>query len=237
MTAKVGSHLFILEKNISICMLNIDQKKIQKQHLRKQLRASRIDASRQFSDLATISLAAQLTQLRIYRTAKNIAVYLPFKSEFPTQSIIQSNLKMGKRTFVPKITSTRRSKMQFVELDHGIAKRFLKDNCRNQLLAKNTLGIDEPENSFVSIKAQSIDIIFVPLLGFDTQGSRLGMGGGYYDRALAFKKSLQKIPKPYLIGLAYQAQHIEKLQTESWDVSLDAVITEDKIYSMQSRIF
>lgn len=65
------------------------------------------------------------------------------------------------------------------------------------------------------------DIIIMPLLGFDSRGTRLGYGGGYYDRTLA---SLKK--RPRLIGLAFAAQELDHIPREAHDVPLDAVITE-----------
>src|SRR5690606_31485202 len=65
------------------------------------------------------------------------------------------------------------------------------------------------------------DIVLMPLLGFDSAGTRLGYGGGYYDRTLA---SMSK--KPLLIGLAYSAQELAHIPREDHDVPLDAVVTE-----------
>ena len=61
----------------------------------------------------------------------------------------------------------------------------------------------------------------MPLLAFDRLGTRLGYGGGYYDRTLAI---LHKRPK--LIGLAYEAQELDVIPRQSHDVPLDAIITE-----------
>ena len=65
------------------------------------------------------------------------------------------------------------------------------------------------------------DVVLMPLLAFDSRGTRLGYGGGYYDRTLA---SMKKRPK--LIGLAYSTQQLERIPREAHDVPLDAVITE-----------
>jgi 5-formyltetrahydrofolate cyclo-ligase len=65
------------------------------------------------------------------------------------------------------------------------------------------------------------DIVIMPLLGFDSQGTRLGYGGGYYDRTLAH---MNKTPK--LIGLAFAAQELDSIPRDSHDVPLDAIITE-----------
>lgn len=65
------------------------------------------------------------------------------------------------------------------------------------------------------------DIVIMPLLGFDSAGTRLGYGGGYYDRTLAIMNK-----KPRLVGLAFAAQELEYIPRDSHDVPLDAVITE-----------
>ena len=65
------------------------------------------------------------------------------------------------------------------------------------------------------------DVVLMPLLGFDRRGTRLGYGGGYYDRTLAH---MMKSPK--LIGLAFAAQELDSIPRDSHDVPLDAVITE-----------
>jgi 5-formyltetrahydrofolate cyclo-ligase len=65
------------------------------------------------------------------------------------------------------------------------------------------------------------DIVIMPLLGFDSKGTRLGYGGGYYDRTLA---GLGR--KPLLVGLAFAAQELDEIPREAHDVPLDAVVTE-----------
>jgi len=65
------------------------------------------------------------------------------------------------------------------------------------------------------------DVIIVPLLGFDKAGTRLGYGGGYYDRTLAVLRR-----RPLLVGLAFAAQEIERIPREPHDVPLDWIVTE-----------
>ncbi|MEK6805881.1 MAG: 5-formyltetrahydrofolate cyclo-ligase [Pseudomonadota bacterium] len=71
--------------------------------------------------------------------------------------------------------------------------------------------------------AEKMDVIFLPLLGFDAHGSRLGQGGGYYDRALSFARAFRR---PLFVGYAYAVQQTDTLPREPHDVRLDAVITE-----------
>ena len=70
----------------------------------------------------------------------------------------------------------------------------------------------------------------MPLVAFDTQGNRLGMGGGYYDRSLAFIKHRRQWHSPHLIGLAHELQKVDALSCASWDVPLNMIISEENIY-------
>ena len=72
--------------------------------------------------------------------------------------------------------------------------------------------------------------MIVPLVAFDSNCNRLGMGGGYYDRALAFKQTLSETHSPLLIGLAYELQKVNALEINSWDIPMDGIISETKTY-------
>ena len=77
---------------------------------------------------------------------------------------------------------------------------------------------------------RELDLILAPLVGFDTHGNRLGMGGGYYDRTFAYLKHRLHWQKPRLIGLAYELQRVADLANHAWDVPLQSVVTEQHIY-------
>lgn len=71
------------------------------------------------------------------------------------------------------------------------------------------------------------DLVFVPLLGFDTHGRRLGQGGGYYDVTLAALR--QQNPSLFAIGVGFLCQEVEGLPSEEHDATLDAIATQDGI--------
>lgn len=98
-------------------------------------------------------------------------------------------------------------------------------------LVKNKFDILEPHTSSPSIIPQQLDLILMPLVAFDASGNRLGMGGGYYDRALSFKRNGIRTA-PILIGLAHSQQQSPALTPEVWDVSLDYIATEKKIFEI-----
>ena len=99
---------------------------------------------------------------------------------------------------------------------------------------KNRYGIPEPAhpNKARNFPLRSLDLVLMPLVGFDTQGNRLGMGGGYYDRSFAFLHRHSHWRKPHLMGTAYEFQRLSKLDAQPWDVPLDAIVTEANLYKV-----
>lgn len=98
----------------------------------------------------------------------------------------------------------------------------------NTALVKNKYNIEEPALACPSvIPSAQLDVILMPLVGFDTKGNRLGMGGGYYDRTLAFTKRTTK--KPLLIGVAHDVQEVDSLPIAPWDIPLDAIVTPTRL--------
>jgi 5-formyltetrahydrofolate cyclo-ligase len=92
-------------------------------------------------------------------------------------------------------------------------------------LQPNRFGIPEPDVAPASTLAPTdLALVLVPLLAFDGEGRRLGMGGGYYDRAFAFRHT-QPAP-PRLVGVGFRFQEVASLPIEHWDVGLDAIVTE-----------
>ncbi len=149
------------------------------------------------------------------RAGWRIAIYTAMPSELDTAPLIDLARRRDCVVYVPRIDRHSAShKMRFVELT-GRQRR-------------NRLGIHEPEGP-VTIGARWLDVVFLPLVGFDARGVRLGMGGGYYDRAFAFRLWRTAWHAPRLIGLAYAFQQVEGLIAAPHDVRLDAVVTEERI--------
>ena len=94
----------------------------------------------------------------------------------------------------------------------------------------NRFGIPEPAFSKgLRRPAWALDAVLFPLVGFDEQGGRLGMGGGFYDRTFAFSRIRPRLA-PKLIGLAHDFQKVRKLPVEPWDVPLHSVVTDKRRY-------
>ncbi|GHA84942.1 5-formyltetrahydrofolate cyclo-ligase [Cognatilysobacter bugurensis] len=97
-------------------------------------------------------------------------------------------------------------------------------------LVTNRYGIPEPDVAPSSLlDAADLALIVMPLVGFDASGHRLGMGGGWYDRTLAFRHDAPA--PPYLVGAAFDEQRVPELDAAAWDVPLDAVCTPTTTFS------
>lgn len=93
---------------------------------------------------------------------------------------------------------------------------------------ENIYGIKEPLTEDYLPK-EALDIVFLPLVGFDVKGGRLGMGGGFYDRSFEGKRTDEA---PLLIGLAHDCQQVKSLPIEGWDVPLQTFITPTRIIAV-----
>lgn len=99
-----------------------------------------------------------------------------------------------------------------------------------EALVTNRFGIPEPVEA-EALPAEAMAMIVLPLVGFDSAGQRLGMGGGWYDRSLAFRRD-HASPPPWLVGAGFAVQQVDALRAEPWDVSLDAICTESGTFNL-----
>ena len=101
-------------------------------------------------------------------------------------------------------------------------------------LVTNRFGIPEPDVEPASaLPPEAMSLVVMPLVGFDPGGRRLGMGGGWYDRTFAFRHAA--MPPPWLVGVGFDAQCVDALDAESWDVLPDAICTENRTLLAEPR--
>lgn len=141
-----------------------------------------------------------------------VAIYASFPEELDSGPLLRLARQRGCRIFLPRI-DPRTIGMKFVEALAGARE------------TTNHLGIVEPHGTR-SIPARWLDLVLLPLVGFDMRGMRLGMGGGYYDRTFAFRNRHSAWRGPRLVGVAYSFQQVPSIAHEAHDVHLDAVVTE-----------
>jgi len=163
-------------------------------------------------EIASLAICDYLTTSRWFHRATTIGCYFAQEDEVSTWSVIASALRRKKRVFVPVINNSRR--MQFVEFD---------DRSR---LRRNRYGLQEPIDG-QPIRAMNIDLVVTPVVAFDDRGNRIGMGGGYYDRAFGFTRHRSVSFRPRLIGVAFACQQTQRIIANPWDVTLQEVLTEN----------
>jgi 5-formyltetrahydrofolate cyclo-ligase len=186
-----------------------------KSTLRNQLRAARRSLSARDHLLRSAHATKAVTRLRSFAAGKRIALYMAFDAELDTAALIAAARRRGMRVYVPVISDRRRRRLRFYPLG-GKTRPGL-------------FGISIPRAAGRPISPQWLNLIIVPLVGVDSEGRRLGMGGGYYDRALAFRRRRRIWKGPHLAGLAFDLQRTKSKFAESWDVRLNSLATESGV--------
>jgi 5-formyltetrahydrofolate cyclo-ligase len=183
--------------------------------LRRLLRAKRRALSPAAQRQAARDLYRQLAQHPLFRRARHIALYLPNDGEIDPVLLRHEAQRRGKQVYLPLLANWPRTHMVFQRLERG------------ETLRRNRFRIPEPHPSPArQRKPWALDLLLLPLVGFDDTGGRLGMGGGFYDRALAYRLRHRNWQKPVLLGLAHACQQVDCLPLESWDVPLHATVTD-----------
>ncbi|BAU77152.1 5-formyltetrahydrofolate cyclo-ligase [Metapseudomonas furukawaii] len=190
-----------------------------RQSLRRLLRQARRALTPQQQKQAARNLYRQLAQHPLYRRARHVALYLPANGEIDPRPLLREAQRRGKRTYLPVLNAWPREKMVFQRLLPG------------ERLRKNRFRILEPRaNAAQQRKIWALDLVMLPLVGFDECGGRLGMGGGFYDRSLAYLARRKTWRSPSLIGLAHECQKVDRLELAAWDVPLQATVTDRRWY-------
>ncbi len=186
-----------------------------KDKIRKILLGKRGQLTEQEQQEKSEHITNNLMQSNLLTPASNIAFYHAVRGEADPYSLMSKDKKSQQKFYLPVLSNDENQGLVFAAID------------QNTQYKNNEFMIPEPlvePSDFTSPK--ELDIVIMPLLGFDLNGNRLGMGGGYYDRCFAFKKSNPK--KPVLIGFAYDFQQVDVLSAEPWDIGLDAIVTENQ---------
>jgi len=160
---------------------------------------------------ASDAICRRLSLARVFSRSRHIAAYLAMSDEVNLDSFIRAGWASGKRIYVPRILPGY--EMQFTRL------------ATDTRIVRNRFGIWEPEDGD-SIDAHRLEWVIVPLVAFDKSAHRIGMGGGYYDRAFAFLRHKNRILKPRLSGVAFACQEMKPIAPNPWDIGLSRVYTE-----------
>ena len=191
----------------------------QRSTLRKLLRARRDALSASERIAAMQALVAQLEQIPEFLTDRRIGGYWAIAGELPLAALMPGLRARGQTWHLPLLGAERR--LRFAPWRPGEA------------IAPNRYGIPEPVCAPEALLAPAdLDLVLLPLLGFDRRGHRLGFGGGWYDRSFAFLHGRSGIGKPVLVGVGYAIQEVERIAEMPWDVQLDYIATERELIDL-----
>ena len=183
----------------------------------EELRKRGLDARRQLhaGDRAEFSRRIQRRFLNseFFFRSTRIGCYIASPIEVETSLIFDRAWRAGKQIYVPVVG--RGGSMRFVETLPGTT------------LVRNRFGLWEPETGD-KISAQKLRIVIAPTVAFDMHRQRIGMGGGFYDRAFRTLKNKRNWLPTKLIGFAFDCQKVEEIPANPWDIPLYRVITENE---------
>ncbi|MBX8531756.1 5-formyltetrahydrofolate cyclo-ligase [Pseudomonas cichorii] len=192
--------------------------------LRRQLRKARRALSPGQQRAAARGLYRQLAQHPLFRRARHVSLYLPMDGEIDPRLLLRAAQRRGKATYLPVLNAWPRTRMVFQRVRPG--EKFIPNRFR----------IPEPRiNRARQRRIWALDLILMPLVGFDDEGGRLGMGGGFYDRSLAYLARRKTWKKPLLLGMAHECQKVERLAQASWDVPLQGTVSDKRWYLAQQE--
>ncbi|MEO5830209.1 MAG: 5-formyltetrahydrofolate cyclo-ligase [Rhodanobacter sp.] len=187
----------------------------QRRDLRQQLAERRRALLPAERIAAAQGLRRSLEQLPEYFTDARVAGYWASHGELPLNLVIAPLLARGQQFLLPVIGA-------------GKQLRFAPWRIGEEV-QPNRYGIPEPVEPCALLEPFQLDLVLVPLLGFDRRGNRLGHGGGYYDRSFAFLNAQMRPTEPLLVGVGYDFQELEIVDGEAWDVTLDFVATDREL--------
>jgi 5-formyltetrahydrofolate cyclo-ligase len=197
---------------------------ISRQELRNKKRHQRQSLSPQQQAAAARAIERQLIGSSVFCHARHIACYLANDGELDLSVVMTRMLAMKKRCYLPVLDKLGSKRLWFAPFNTGTR------------LQVNRFGIPEPMVSPREyVLASALDMILLPLVAFDNQGNRLGMGGGFYDRSLAYLQRRQCWIKPHLYGVAHELQRVDSLEYAAWDIPLHGIVTEERVYQIGSR--
>ncbi|QQS54800.1 MAG: 5-formyltetrahydrofolate cyclo-ligase [Candidatus Competibacteraceae bacterium] len=196
---------------------------IDSQSLRRQLRALRRGLSPAARQQAALAVARRLESWPLARAIR-IAGYWACDGELDPEPLLKRAWTEDRQIFLPVLAGEPPRSLRFAPYRAGAPLR------------RNRFDIPEPEVAPAEcLQAADLDLVLVPLVAFDSTGTRLGMGGGFYDRSFAFPRGANELGRrPYLLGVGYEFQAVAELVRQPWDVPLDAAVTERAFYQFSN---
>ncbi|MBT3799229.1 MAG: 5-formyltetrahydrofolate cyclo-ligase [Porticoccaceae bacterium] len=191
--------------------------------IRSQLRVKRRSLTEQEQQLAAQKISSLVNKESLFIQGNRVGVYLANDGEIDPSLIVSMARTAGCHCFLPVIDPIHAHCLYFAQYD------------LDSELNANRYGILEPVvEQAMMLSARDLDILLMPLVAFDREGTRIGMGGGFYDRSLAFMAETE-YPKPALIGLAHSLQEMPHLVRQQWDIPLHLIATEKEVICVKQK--
>ncbi|MBR3701600.1 MAG: 5-formyltetrahydrofolate cyclo-ligase [Clostridiales bacterium] len=196
--------------------MNIEE---EKKKIRKEIRRRRRELSSKTLSAIDNSLPEFISAigdkelLKTLKNAKRIALYRAFDGEVPVDGLAKFFMDKGITCCFPRIENDRMVFCDCISLD-------------DSEFTVSSLGIKEPDTSKPPVDPGDIDVVVLPALAYNEEGTRLGAGGGFYDRYIGSMGSA----RPYLLGICYEFQICSDVPSDGHDISADfiAVIPEEE---------
>jgi 5-formyltetrahydrofolate cyclo-ligase len=195
-----------------------------RQALRKTIRQKRRSLTAAERETAKQQVCQTILNSELWQTSQHIALFLAADGEIDLAEIFTQAQKEGKTSYLP------------VCLHDSCTLEFYPWTPGDEL-STTPLGVLEPARRDQKIEPDALDLVLTPLVAFDENCQRMGMGKGFYDRTFTFKSpkihesdTKMAAKSPILLGIAHECQRVESLETAWWDVPLDAVLTPEKCY-------
>lgn len=192
-------------------MQKVPDQHSEKVRLRKELRNNRTGLDERQRAALDASINRHLVEYARAARLSDVAAYLAFDGEPDLRPALNELDARGVTLALPVVEEkTGRNTLSF---------RQWTRHCR---LEPNRYGILEPVGT-AEIPLLRFDVVLMPLVGWNRRGSRLGMGGSFYDRAL---QPFAQLPRPMRMGVGYEAQESDPIPLDPWDIRLHAMLTE-----------
>lgn len=188
--------------------------------LRTHIKKQRSQLSIQEQAAYSKEIAERLCTSAFFEKAQTIALYLPVQGEVDTRLIVEKARQAKKSCYLPVLSPEDELHLCFLPFD--ASTQFVR----------NRFNIPEPKfDPSTCLQPEDLDLVITPLVAFDKACNRMGMGLGFYDRTFQFLLIKPRADRPVLCGLAYGFQEVASTDPQPWDVSLNYVITENRLFS------
>ncbi len=192
----------------------------EKSTLRKALRARRAAVPRNVRQSAGRRIERLALAHGLVRRGKRIGFYIPAKGELDILPLLNRALWLGAHCYLPMLPP------RAGDWHGGRRLWFSRLGGAAQHWGLNRYGIPEYGHLDSRVRIWQLHVVFLPMLGFDAQGYRMGMGGGYYDTSLAYLTRRRHWRAPLLVGVAFAVQGVDRMPHDPWDIPVDVVLTE-----------